>query len=34
MISPVGEIHGIPKIIMNSGLVLTTGFPMAYITVF
>lgn len=29
-----GEIHGIPKIIMSSGLVRTTGFPMAHITVF
>ena len=34
MISPAGEIHGIPKIDMNSSLVPTTGFPMACIPVF
>lgn len=31
MISPAGEIHGIPKINMKSGLVSTTGFPMGCI---
>lgn len=31
MISPAGEIHGIPKINMKSGLVSTTGFPIGCI---
>lgn len=31
MISPKGEIHGIPKINMDSGLVPATGFPLACI---